>query len=77
MSSKVCNQLNIIIFLSYLDRGFPLSRSTSLIVNGKFFPARCLATLNMAAFVLAEVVGLLLGVGLEPGTESLQDGDTL
>lgn len=77
VSSKVCNQLNIIMFLSYFDKGLPLSLSTSLIVRGKFFPAFCLATLNIAAFVLAEVVGLLLGVGLDPGTASLQDGETV
>lgn len=66
VSSKVCNQLKIIMFLSYLDKGFPLSLSTSLMVNGRFLPALCLATLSIAAFVLFEVVGLLLGVGLEP-----------
>lgn len=71
VSSRVCNQLNIIMFLSYLERGFPLSLSTSLIVKGKFLPALDLAALNMAALVLLEVVGLLLGVGLEPGTVSL------
>lgn len=71
MSSNVCNQLKIIIFRSYLERGFPLSRSTSRMVKGRFLPALDLAALNMAALVLLDVVGLLLGVGLAPGTVSL------
>lgn len=71
VSSKVCNQLKIIMLRSYLDRGLPRSLSTSLMVRGKFLPALDLAALNIAAFVLLDVVGLLLGVGLEPGTVSL------
>lgn len=55
-----------------MERGFPLSLSTSPIVRGRFFPALDLAALNMAALVLLDVVvGLLLGVGLAPGTVNL------
>lgn len=67
VSSNVCNQLNIIIFRSYFDNGFPRSRSTSRIVSGKFLLALCFTTRNTAALVAFEVVGGF-GVGLDPGT---------
>ena len=66
-SSKVWSQLKIIIFRSYLDRGFPLSLSTSLIVNGRFLLALCFTTRSTAALV-ADVGTEALVLGVEPGT---------
>jgi hypothetical protein len=52
---------------SYLDRGLPLSLSTSLIVNGRFLLALCFTTRSTAALV-AEVGTEVLVLGVEPGT---------
>lgn len=67
VSSKVCNQLKIIIFLSYFDNGLPRSLSTSRMVRGKFLLALCCTTLRTAALVLLGA-GTAFGIGLEPGT---------
>lgn len=71
VSSKVCNQLKIIIFRSYFESGLPLSLSTSRSVRGKLLVALCLATLRTAAFVLFIVVVLLVVEWQVPGTVSL------
>lgn len=68
VSSRVCSQLKIIMFLSYLDRGLPRSRSTSRNVSGKLFVTRCLATRKTAAFVLLMI---LFAGGCVPGTLNL------
>lgn len=52
---------------SYLDKGFPLSLSTSLIVSGRFLLALCFTTRSTAALV-AEVGTEMLVLGVEPGT---------
>jgi hypothetical protein len=56
------------MFLSYLDRGFPRSRSTSRIVKGRFLLALCLAARKTAALVLFGGGGFALADGLDPGT---------
>lgn len=66
-SSNVCSQLNIIMFLSYLDRGFPLSLSTSLIVSDRFLLALCFTTRSSAALVAEDGTEVPV-LGLEPGT---------
>lgn len=68
-SSSVCSQLKIIMFLSYLERGFPLSLSTSLMVRGRFLPARCFTTRSTAALVASDghMAGVLGAAGA-PGT---------
>jgi hypothetical protein len=66
-SSSVCSQLKIIMLRSYLDKGFPLSLSTSLIVNGRFLFALCFTTRSTAALVAEDGTDVLV-LGVEPGT---------